>query len=263
MTEVAIDDSRIRTSRGEVFARRWSPKSAAGAPIVLLHDSLGCVALWRDFPEALARSLGRGVIAYDRPGYGESTPHEGRQQPSFIDDEPGQAFAAVLDHFGIGDFVVLGHSVGGGMAAAVAAAFPERCLGLVTEAAQAYVEERTRQGIREAEQGFADPEQMARLARYHGEKADWVLRAWVDTWHSKAFDHWSLDDTLVRVSCPVLAMHGDQDEFGSAGQPERIASLSAGPAEIRILPACGHVPHREQPDVVLSEVARFLDRIGA
>ncbi|RTR05247.1 alpha/beta fold hydrolase [Halomonas nitroreducens] len=250
---------RIATPQGALHAGRWSPPRAQPrSPIVLLHDSLGCVALWRDFPARLARATGRQVIAYDRLGYGRSAPHPGPQPISFIEDEARGAFAAVTRQLGLERFVLLGHSVGGAMAVAAAGHHPEACEGLVTVAAQAFTEARTLAGIREAERAFAAPGQMARLARHHSDKAEWVLRSWVETWHSTAFRNWCLDEALRRVRCPTLALHGEHDEYGSLAQPRRIAALAAGTAEAGILPDCGHVPHRECPEQLIAAIAPFL-----
>ncbi|WP_302138927.1 alpha/beta fold hydrolase [Halomonas alkalicola] len=249
----------LETPAGGIHAVRWRPEtpSAAQSPIVLLHDSLGCVALWRGFPERLAEATGREVIAYDRLGFGRSAPYPGQLPTTFIADEARTTFAALREALGLERFVLLGHSVGGGMAIEAAGQYADGCEALITVAAQAYMEPRILAGIREAEAAFRDPEQLARLARYHGDRAQWVLRAWVDTWQTEAFSDWHLDDALPRVSCPVLAIHGERDEFGSPEQARHIAGLSAGPSESCIL-ACGHVPHRECPEELAAIVAAFL-----
>lgn len=254
-------ETRIATPQGELYAVRWMPprgEDADRTPVVLLHDSLGSVSLWRRFPARLACILKRPVVAYDRLGYGRSAPYPGAQPPSFIDDEASSGFAAVREHLGLARFMVLGHSVGGCMAAAIAAMYPEACQGLITVAAQAFTEPRTLVGIRTAERAFAVPGQMERLARHHGDKADWVLRAWVDTWHSEPFRHWRLDEALGGVRCPTLAVHGERDEYGSPQQPRRIAALTPGPADPLMLPDCGHVPHRECPERLIDGIASFV-----
>ncbi|MCL7940808.1 alpha/beta hydrolase [Halomonas sp. ATCH28] len=249
----------LDTPAGGLYAARWRPETAKAtrSPIVLLHDSLGCVALWRAFPARLAAASGREVIAYDRLGYGESAPYPGPQPASFIADE-AEVFGALREHFGIERFVVLGHSVGGSMAVEIAGRHADGCEALVTVAAQAFTEPRTLAGIRGAEQAFQHPAAMARLAKYHGDKADWVLRSWVDTWHSEAFADWTLDPALQRVACPTLTIHGEHDEYGSRAQPERIASLTPGPAEPHVLADCGHVPHRECPERLIAALLPFL-----
>jgi pimeloyl-ACP methyl ester carboxylesterase len=251
----------VETAHGQLHARCWPAPDADAArpPIVLLHDSLGCVELWRDFPGRLAAATGRRVIAYDRLGFGKSDPHPGRLGPDFVLEEARGGLAAVLARFGIGDFVAFGHSIGAGMAITAAAAHPDACRGVVSESAQALVEERTLAGIRAAQRQFAQPGQMARLHRYHGAKAVWVLDAWTGTWLSPGWAGWNLDAELRAASCPILAIHGEDDPYGCTRHPERIAALAGGPVTVRLLPRCGHVPHREQEADVLRAVAAFLN----
>jgi len=258
MSDLHMREHWVDTPQGKLFAQDWTPLQAQGAPIVLLHDSLGCVALWRDFPAQLAQATGHRVIAYDRLGFGRSDAHPGSLRLGFVEREAQQGFAALRTYFGISDFIVFGHSVGGGMAVACAAAFASQCVGLITESAQAFVEARTLEGIRAADLQFAEPGQLQRLQRYHGNKAEWVLRAWVDNWLSEDFADWNLDAALAQVRCPLLSLHGDDDEFGSPAHPERLVALAGGPAAMQLLQGCGHVPHREQAEAVLKAVARFL-----
>lgn len=255
-----VRDLGVDTGRGRLFARCWTPaRSGDGlAPIVLLHDSLGCVELWRDFPDRLAAATGRDVVAYDRLGFGRSDPHPGRLDARFVHDEARGSLQAVCEALGLDDFVLFGHSVGGGMAVGGAAAYSGRCRALVTESAQAFVEDRTITGILDAKRSFAQHGQLDRLRRYHGDKADWVLSAWIDTWLAPDFAGWTLDDDLRGVRCATLVLHGEHDEYGSAAHPERIAALVHGASSLHLLPGCGHVPHRERPDAVLDLVSRWL-----
>ncbi len=260
-TAVTATDSRIGTERGTLFARAWAPTDVrrdSGATILLFHDSLGCVDLWRDFPPQLAVATHGSVVAYDRLGFGRSDAHPGQLPLTFIRDEAATVVPRLCETLGLDAIIPFGHSVGGGMAVATAARWPERCAAVVTEAAQTFVEDRTVAGLRAARSDFDRASQLERLARYHGAKARWVLDARIETWLSPEFAEWRLDDDLRRVRCPALALHGDQDEYGSAEHPGRIAHLTQGPSKAVILEGCGHVPHREQPARVLAEVASFL-----
>lgn len=253
-------DHWIALPLGRVFAREWPAPAgaAAAAPLVLMHDSLGSVALWRDFPERLRDATGRRVIAYDRLGFGRSDARSAPPSLHFIAEEATTGFAALREQLGIDRFAVLGHSVGGGMSVHIAARWPAECEALVTLAAQAMVEERTLAGLRAARATFAAPAQRERLARHHGDKAAWVLAAWLDTWLSPAFADWSLAPVLPQVRCKVLALHGADDEYGSAAHPRLIGALVRGPARVEILPGVGHMPHRERPDEIVRLVADFL-----
>lgn len=264
MNAIRIEDVHIEVPRGRVFVRWWRPgEKTTEAPVVLLHDSLGCVDLWRDFPEELARHLKRPVVAYDRLGFGRSTKREGLPSLDFIAEEAEVFFPVILRELGITRISLFGHSVGGAMAVMIAALDGGGVIEtVVTEAAQAFVEERTVNGIQAAEKEFASPEEFAKLTKWHGDKAKWVLEAWTKVWLDPDFESWSLDRYLPNVECPVLAIHGDSDEFGSAEFPRRITSGVAGRAETVILEGCGHVPHRERPNEVLSMVCRFLTNEG-
>lgn len=261
---MTTSDHRIPTAGGTLFARTWTPANVrhhAPGAILLLHDSLGCVELWRDFPSQLAAASRRVVVAYDRLGFGQSDPYPGRLPQTFISDEHdvvSRVRTALQDVLGAGPPVLFGHSVGGAMAAAAAGRNADDYAALVTESAQSFVEGRTLAGIRAARTGFEQPSQLDRLARYHGAKARWVLHAWIDTWLDPAFADWRLDDELQRVRCPTLALHGDDDEYGSTEHPQRIARLVQGPSRAVILERCGHVPHRELPERVIDEVSTFL-----
>lgn len=248
---------RVAIGSGRIFVRLWRVHGRR-APIVLLHDSLGAVALWRDFPRRLALATGRSVIAYDRLGFGASDPHPGRLAKGFVQDEAAGPLAALLDQLGINGFVACGHSVGGGMAVAAAAAWPGRCRALVTLSAQAFVEDRTLDGIRRAQTLFAQGDQFDRLKKYHGDKAAWVLDAWIGTWLSPAFLDWTLDRELAAVRCPALLLHGDQDDYGTLRHPRHMSALIPAAATVELLPDCGHVPHRERPEAVIAAVAGFL-----
>jgi pimeloyl-ACP methyl ester carboxylesterase len=263
--DVTPSDQWVDSDAGRIFARRWRPHAAAHAdraPVVLLHESLGCIEQWRDFPAALSQATGRTVVAYDRPGFGRSEHLTAEPAPSFIEDEAAGGFAAVLEQLEIGPFVVLGHSVGGSMAVHCAARFPDACEALITMAAVTFVEARTLEGIHQAKAWFADTAQRDRLRRYHGERSDWVLNAWIDTWLAPGFASWSLQPALPAVRCPALAIHGSDDEFGSERHPQLLAQHIAGPLEQALLPGVGHVPHREQPQQVLERITRFLQPIA-
>lgn len=225
---------------------------------MLLHDSLGCVALWRNFPELLATRLSRTVIAYDRLGFGESSVSEQPANIDFIEREAQQYFQEVKQLLAIKHYYLLGYSVGGAMAYNIAAQDID-CKAVISIAAQAFVEEKTLQGIKLARDNFAEPEQMARLARWHHDKADWVLNAWVDVWLSPEFARWSLINCLNKVQCPIFVIHGCEDEYGSIAFPEFIARNVAGHSQLLLLENCGHMPHREHSGAVLNGITCFLD----
>lgn len=259
MRAIKTEACDIKSPYGNMYTRKWIPEHfSSRIPIVLLHDSLGSVDLWRDFPEALAATLSRQVVAYDRLGFGKSDARTDLPGLDFIAEEAVRYFPLVKQQLSLTHYVLLGHSVGGAMSLHIAAQDAE-CAAVITMASQAFVEKLTVAGIREAQQAFEQPEQMERLRKYHGEKAEWVLRAWTEVWLSPEFSGWSLEDRLGKIVCPVLAIHGDKDEYGSKAFPEFIAGKTCGVSQKLILKNCGHMPHREKPAEVVEAVKIFLE----
>jgi pimeloyl-ACP methyl ester carboxylesterase len=203
------------------------------------------------------------VIAYDRLGFGESDPREDVLGRRFIAEEAETIFPFLGKALGFDRAILFGHSVGGGMAATCAALVPSRCAALITESAQAFVEDRTIEGILAAQQMFRRPDQLDRLSRYHGAKARWVLDAWIDTWLAPDFGSWSLEPILPRIACPTLVIHGDADEYGTPRHAEIIAAGVAGPSTLEVMAGVHHVPHREEEDRVVGLVEAFLRGLEA
>ena len=253
-------DHFVQTPNGRLFARTWSPADQSqGSPIILLHDSLGSVELWRNFPAQLCVRTHRQVVAYDRLGFGRSDARTDRLTAAFVEQEAEIYVPRLLDHFETERFVAFGHSVGGAMAVCCGAVLGNATSAVITESAQMFAEDLTLRGISAAKAEYADSERLARLKKYHGEKTAWVLSAWIDTWLSPQFANWSVRDELRSVRCPLLCLHGDRDEFGSLRHLEVAREFSGSATETRVLQGLGHVPHREDPESVLMQVARFLE----
>jgi pimeloyl-ACP methyl ester carboxylesterase len=228
--------------------------------LVFLHDSLGCIATWRDFPARLAERVHLNAIVFDRRGYGESSPFPPTPRtPRYLEDDAG-ALASMLSALQVSSAVLFGHSDGGSIALVTAATHPRLVRAVVTEAAHVFVEEITLAGIREARETLGATNLREKLARYHGDKTDGVTSAWIDTWLSPAFRDWNIESFLPGVTCPVLAIQGTDDEYGSEAQVRAIVRGVRGPAEALMIPGVQHTPHREAPDVVLEATTAFLSR---
>jgi pimeloyl-ACP methyl ester carboxylesterase len=256
-----VHEHKIDVPNGWIFAREWLPEDAAGAALLLLHDSLGCVDVWRDFPAMLAAESKRRVIAYDRLGFGRSQARVGALSSSFVREESEVFIPHLLRSLRLDTFIPFGHSVGGGMAMYCGDTLRRSCAAIITVAAQMFAESKTLLAIAEAKQAYAQPERLARLEKYHGSKAPWVLQAWTETWLSDDFAKWSLRDTLPSIRCPILAIHGELDEFGSLEHPRMIEALAGGRRRTVILSGVGHLPHREQQLNVLQIATDFLKSV--
>jgi pimeloyl-ACP methyl ester carboxylesterase len=250
--EIVLDGVRLH-------AIRLAPPRARGGPVlVLLHDSLGSIGLWRDFPERLAEATGLEVLAYDRRGHGASDPFGPRPRTSEYLHEEAATLARVLDQVGIEGAVLFGHSDGGSIALLAAAHHPRRIRAVISEAAHVFVEERTLEGIRAAQRTLVEGDLLARLARHHGAKAEALAAAWTGTWLAPWFRGWNVEEDLRRIRCPVLVLQGELDEYGTEAQVRAIARGVAASARTAIFPGLRHTPHREAPEVVLGAVAELL-----
>jgi pimeloyl-ACP methyl ester carboxylesterase len=236
----------------------WGPPVSSCAPIVLLHEGLGSVAMWRDFPTAIAERTGRRVMAYSRYGHGASDAPPAPHTVRFMHDE-AQLLPEVLDAAGIAEAVLLGHSDGGSIALIAAAEFPRRVQALILEAPHVFVEEVSVRSIARMQRLYADADLRERLGRYHAD-VDTAFRGWNDVWLDPAFRDWNLEEYLPRICCPVLLIQGEDDEYGTIAQVDAIARQVSGTVERLVLPACGHSPHRDQPDRVLDAIERFVER---
>lgn len=261
MSKISTQESYVDLPGGQVYVKKWIPDTNEDSlPLILLHNSLGSVGQWRDFPEHLCSALSRRIIAYDRLGFGKSDSRETLPTIAFIDEEATRFFPAIKEQLSIQNYLMLGHSVAGGMAITIAAS-DEDCKAVITVSSQAFVEDLTVKGIHEAMELFEQTGQKKKLEKWHGDKTEWVLHAWADVWLSDEFKDWSLEPVIHEVTCPVLALHGDRDEYGSAAFPKFIAERSGGKGTMKIITDCGHMPHKEKPDVVIRTVSDFIDRI--
>jgi len=227
-------------------------------PIVFLHEALGCVEMWKSFPERLCERTGLPGLIYDRQGHGGSDPLRATRRKGYLEREARDVLPALLRALGIEHPVLFGHSDGGTIALLFAAAHPDWPCCAVTEAAHVFVEEITRRGIREAEATYRRTDLASRLAKYHGSKTADLFRAWAGTWLSEEFASWNMLAELPSIRCPLLAAQGEADEYGTSEQVERIVRDSSGPATPLFLSGCGHIPHLEAPDRVLDAAGEFI-----
>ena len=230
------------------------------APIVMLHEGLGSVAMWKDFPHRIAQATGREVVAYSRAGYGRSSPAALPFGVRYMHDEALIVLPQLLDALAIDEPVLFGHSDGGSIALIHAAASGRPVAGLALMAPHLFVEDIAVASIAAAGDAWRTTDLRARLARYHDD-VDAAFTGWNDIWLHPDFRAWNIEDCARALTCPVLAMQGQDDEYGSLDQIRSIAR-AAPDVEMVELADCRHSPHRDQPDAVLAALARFVDRLG-
>jgi len=229
--------------------------------LVFLHDSLGCIALWRDFPERLGALTQCNVFVYDRHGYGQSGPLlQSERSPDYLESEAA-VLAALLDDYALHSPILFGHSDGGSIALLTAALYPEKVAAVITEGAHVLVEEITLAGIREAIVAYQHTDLKEKLEKYHGAHTEAMFRAWTDTWTAEHFSNWNITSFLPAIVCPVLVIQGEADEFGSEQQVDSIVSGVSGKATKLYIPDIKHSPHKEAPEYILTQVAAFIHNL--
>lgn len=235
---------------------RWGAGYDPQRPtVLLLHDGLGAIGSWRSLPERLAGALGANTLVYDRWGYGGSEARP-RFAARFMEAEV-PILLELLEHLRVPRAALVGHSDGGSIALLCAAWHPRRVRAVVTEAAHTFVEPETQAGIRALVALQAAGRTPGWLVKLHGERADDLLRAWSDHWLSPVHARWDIRPELPAVRCPVLAVQGDADEFGTPAQVDSIVAAVAG-AQSWIVPGCGHTPHSQAEDAFVARVSAFL-----
>jgi pimeloyl-ACP methyl ester carboxylesterase len=226
--------------------------------IVFLHDSLGCIELWRDFPQKLADAADCNFLVYDRLGYGKSDPAPTNERSNNYMELEADFLNELLTELQLKDVVLFGHSDGGSIALIAAGKYPENIQAVIAEAAHIFVEDITLEGIDYAKSSYESLNMAERLAKYHGDKVDFVFSAWTETWMKPEFRSWNIEHFLPNISCPVLFIQGEDDEYGSLDQVNRTLEQVNGSAEKLILPEIGHTPHRESPKEVLEKASMFI-----
>ncbi|WP_289665288.1 alpha/beta fold hydrolase [Flavobacterium panacagri] len=226
---------------------------------VFLHDSLGCVELWRDFPKRIAIACQCNLLVYDRLGYGKSNP-----MPTFVRSVNYLELEAtvlndILEQLNIKNAILFGHSDGGSIALIAAAKYQNRIKMVVAEAAHIFVEEITLEGIRQAVQAYETTNLALKLEKYHAEKTENVFKAWTETWLRDDFRDWNIEGLLPKIKSPLLFIQGKNDEYGTLAQVEKTLHLVNGKSEQYIVPNVGHTPHKEVPEVVLEKVTAFIN----
>ena len=249
--DVVIDGKRLETL--------CYPSRKQKPTIVMLHEGLGSIAMWRDFPEQLARRTGCGVLLYSRYGHGKSQRLSEERPVDFMHHEARVVLPELLECFQIGRPVLLGHSDGGSIGLIYAGTWPDRVGALVLEAPHVFVEEVSIQSIQRIGELYKTSRLPMSLGRYH-DHADEMFWGWNTIWLSPRFRSWNIEEDLAAIVCPVLVIQGEQDEYGTMAQVQAIKNRIPA-AETVLLPRCGHAPHREQAAITLDLISKFVDAL--
>jgi pimeloyl-ACP methyl ester carboxylesterase len=249
-----VDGKRLETCR--IPARLVSRP-----PIVMLHEGLGSVSHWKEFPELVARETGSEVFVYSRYGHGNSSLLEEPREVSYMHHEAELVLPKLLEQAGIRRPVLLGHSDGASIALLYAAKFPDDAAGLILEAPHVFVEDQAVISIAQAKTAFETTDLAPKLARHHRD-VNRTFWGWNNIWLDSRFRSWNIESSLDSIRCPVLVIQGEDDEYGTTRQIEAIQGRIPS-ARVALLPACRHAPHRDQPDTTLRHIFDFLDSLPA
>lgn len=254
MSEMIVAGTRLEVAR--------VGKPAADKPtLVFLHEGLGSVSLWRDFPRSVAETTGCPALVYSRQGYGRSDPVKLPRPLSFMHDEARKVLSALLDAGRIGDAILIGHSDGASIALIYTGENGKHIRGLVLMAPHVFVEQICVDAIAKTREDYRTTDLREKLARHHGSNVDCAFYGWADSWLDPEFLKWNLEEFLPGIKVPTLVIQGENDEYGTLEQVERVCRGISAPIETLILSNCGHSPQRDQRVATLDGIAGFVRRL--
>ena len=249
---VTIADGRIEYSFYEV-------KRPTAPTIVMLHEGLGALSLWRDLPRKLSNLINCSVFVYSRHGYGQSDFINSKFNAKYMHKEALNILPKILNHFDISNPILYGHSDGASIALIHASSADTGIMGLILEAPHVFVEEISLNGLKDAKKAFEQGGLKAGLAKHHREP-EMIFRCWNNIWLSPEFLTWNIISCLSNIQCPALLIQGETDAYGTLSQLDTIEKNVSGICKKKILPNTGHSPHRENPKLVLRSIQQFISK---
>jgi len=259
---MTLDDSGFLTLGAQRLEYRMiGPRPDAAPTLVLLHEGLGCVGLWGDFPDKLQKALGCGVLVYSRAGYGKSSPVELPRPLTYMHDEARETLPALLDAIGFRRGLLVGHSDGASIAAIYAGSHQDhRVGGLALIAPHFFTEDAGIASIAEARKAYATTDLCAKLARWHAD-VDNAFQGWNGAWLDPEFRQWDITEFLAYIRVPMLIVQGEDDQYGTVKQIEVAKQECYCPVEVALLPGAKHSPQRDAPEATLKAIAEFVGRV--
>jgi len=259
-----VSHERVTIAGDTLYVRTIVPDgmySSSWGTLVFLHKGLGSIAQWKHFPEVLCKRVRRKGIVYDRKGHGCSDANDAEISIRFYEREAQVVLPALFAHEQIAFPILIGHSDGGTIALKYASLFPSALCAAVSIAAHVFMEEKTREAIRGTRDVFARPEVRRKFMRYHGKETDRLVTTWINAWLCDASADWNMMEDLQHITCPLLLLQGEDDDFGSWEQVERIQAHVSGPVEIFPISDCKHDPHIEAREQTLASITDFINRL--
>jgi pimeloyl-ACP methyl ester carboxylesterase len=243
--------------------RMIGPQPDQAPTLILLHEGLGCVGLWNDFPDRLQQATGCGVFVYSRAGYGQSSPVRLPRPLSYMHDEARETLPLLLETIGFQRGLLIGHSDGASIAAIYAGSHQDhRVGGLVLMAPHFFTEDMGIASIEEARKAYATGDLRARLARWHAD-VDNAFKGWNGAWLDPGFRNWDITEFLAYIRVPMLIVHGEADQYGTVKQIEAAERECYCPVEVALLPGARHSPQRDAPEATLKTMSDFVARVLA
>lgn len=238
----------------------WTRERSDREPVLIfLHEGLGSAGLWRNFPEQLSGASRLPGLVYSRYGYGGSDVLAGERAVTYMHEEALDSLPELREKLGLDDVILVGHSDGASIALIHAAAGYWPVRSLILEAPHVFVENLTVASIEKAAKAYVNSTLAARIAKHHLDGAKTFL-GWNHIWLDPAFRSWNIEECLPAITCPVLVIQGEDDEYGTLLQVDSVAERCSGPVETLMLPNCRHAPHRDQPEIVRERTADFIRR---
>jgi len=249
---------------GKIYVEKIEVTSESEYVLIFLHEGLGSIAQWKDFPELLCRMTGINGFLYDRFGYGKSDLISGKREINYIREEAFNYLPAIISAEKLNEkkIILVGHSDGGAIGLLFASTQPENLRCLISIAAHTFIEDTSVNGIRKAVEYYEKGELKEKLKKYHGEKTDTLFYNWSGLWLNKESHTWNMINDLKSINYPVLVIQGDSDEYGTEKQADIINQNVNGFSKKEIIFNCGHLPHIQARDYTAALIINFLYDIG-
>jgi pimeloyl-ACP methyl ester carboxylesterase len=255
-------EQRMRVLGKELEVVWHGPKPADAPTLIFLHEGLGCIRMWQNFPERLTAATGCGALVYSRAGYGASDPCDLPRPLDYMTDEGLSVLPELIAASGIHECVLIGNSDGGSIAIIYAGGTPALPLrGVITMAAHVFCEDISVQSIRQARIDYETSLLREKLKKYHGANTDTAFWGWNDAWLHPDFLKWNIEEFLPGISVPFLGIQGENDKYGTKDQLDAISRGIKGDIETLMVPECNHWPHLEHPELMLAVMSQFIGKV--